>query len=55
MKLDVIARAILNGEDEETVNELFQNLNAERTTRYAFCAGSLTIVILIVNGVSLTK
>lgn len=31
MKLDVIARAILNGEDEETVNELFQNLKAERT------------------------
>lgn len=31
MKLDVIMRAILNGEDEETVNELFQDLNAERT------------------------
>lgn len=31
MKLDVIMRAILNGEDEETVIELFQDLNAERT------------------------
>lgn len=31
MKLDVIMKAILNGEDEEMVNELFQNLNAERT------------------------
>lgn len=31
MKLDVIMKAILNGEDEEMVNELFQDLNAERT------------------------
>ena len=31
MKLDVIMKAILAGENEETVNELFQDLNAERT------------------------
>lgn len=31
MKLDVIMKAILAGEDEEMVNELFQDLNAERT------------------------
>lgn len=30
MKLDVIMKAILAGEDEEAVNELFQEMNGER-------------------------
>lgn len=31
MKLDVIMKAILAGEDEETINELFDEMRAERT------------------------
>ena len=31
MKLDVIMKAILAGEDEETVSELFQEMRTERT------------------------
>lgn len=31
MKLDVIMKAILSGEDEEAVKELFDEMRAERT------------------------
>lgn len=31
MKLDVIMKAILAGEDEETINELFDGMRTERT------------------------
>lgn len=31
MKLDVIMKAILAGEDEETINELFDGMRSERT------------------------
>lgn len=32
MKLDVIMKAILAGEDEETINELFDGMRTERKT-----------------------
>lgn len=45
MKLDVIMKAILSGEDEETVNELLNEMTKERTKVIILQDGEVPFVL----------